>query len=554
MRASALYAMMRDPLTAPSQLCVSSSLLLHAGAWLAKRIFLLALVCIFCASGQAQSEACRVVPAGQEFWIRLTQPVSTYNSKQGSAVRAILIASPRCDGIAVFSTGTAVQGHLTRVRRVGMGLWHASSAVAIEFDKILAEPEPLNLKVRVEEVANAREAVKGGVIQGVGGRETPQEIMSTRLLHLPFWNSEAYWIFLIRRGAFPFSPEPEIYLPPGTDLRLRLTAPVELPAEFLKARQEENTKTTQSDAELDSELREKLLALPSRSLTRGGRPSDVVNLAFIGSRQKIAAAFDAAGWTYGDSVSTWSVLREMRALSSLNSYSHLPISNQWLGGKASDMRLEKSFDSYQKREHIRIWNEDELEQNFWAGSVIRETSATWSIRTGRFIHHVEADIDAERDKVVRDLSLTGCVANVYRLQRPETPEEEKNASGDVLRTDGSVAIIELNDCEAPVMTVIPPSPMVAWRPRSKVKRFVRAQALSIHDLWRSNVIYVSFDLSRTVIDSLRNRRGPQYGIREDTAFAYNSGGANCNAKPQTSPQTLTPPKGAECSQSAGAGN
>jgi hypothetical protein len=550
-----LYAMMRDPLTAPSQLCVSNSFQPYAtGLWLAKRILLLALGSLLCASGYAQNETCSVLPAGQEFWIRLTQPVSTYSSKQGSGVRAIVIASPQCDGRSVFATGTTVQGHVARVRRVGMGFWHASSAVAIDFDQIVTDPAPLPLQVRVEEVANGREVVKGGVIQGVGGRATPQAIMSTRLLHLPFWNSEAYWVFLIRRGAFPFSPEPEIYLPAGTDLRLRLTAPVELPAEFLKARQEENSKNIQSDGELDPDLLEKLLALPRRSVTRSGRPSDVVNLAFIGSPQKIKEAFSAAGWTYGDSVSTWSVLREMRAMSSLNSYSHLPISNQWLSGKAPDIRLQKSFDSYQKREHIRIWNEDELEQNFWAGSVIRETSATWSFRTGRFIHHVEGDIDAEREKVVRDLTLTGCVANVYRVQRTELTEVDRNASGETLRSDGSLAVIELNDCEPPGTAAVPPSSVLAWRPRSKVKRFVRAQALSIHDLWRSNVIYVSFDLSRTLIHSVRNRRGPENGSRGDVALASASGGANCNAKEEKTVSTLTPSNSAACSEIAGAGN
>ena len=104
------------------------------------------------------------------------------------------------------------------------------------------------------------------------------------------------------------------------------------------------------------------------------------------------------------------------------------------------------------------------------------------------------------------------------------------------------------------MSAVPPSPVLAWRPRSKVKRFVRAQALSIHDLWRSNVIYVSFDLSRTLIRSVRNRRGPEYGNRGDVALASVSGGANCDAKQQEARQTLTPPKPAECSEIVGAGN
>ena len=350
--------MMRDSLTAQSRSCVPGSLQhWEKGVWFAKGIFLLALGCIFCASGYAQDQTCKVIPAGQEFWIRLTEPVSTYSSKRGAAIQAILIESPRCDVAPVFPSGTAVEGLITYVRRVGLGFWHGSSAVTIDFDKVVAGPKSLSLKARVEEVANGRETVKAGVIEGVGGRNTPQALMSTRLLHLPFWNTESYWIFLIRRGVFPFSPEPETYLPAGTDLRLKLMAPLELPAEFLKARPEE---TTQDEAEIDKELREKLLALPRRTLTGKGRPSDVVNLAFIGSRQQIEGAFEAAGWTYGDSVSAWSVLREMRAMSSLSSYAHLPISRQWLDGKAPDFRLEKSFDSYQKREHIRFWSQDEL--------------------------------------------------------------------------------------------------------------------------------------------------------------------------------------------------
>jgi hypothetical protein len=490
---------------------------------LAKGIFLLALGCTFCASGHAHDQPCRVVPAGQDFWIRLTDPVSTYSSKIGSAVKAILIASPNCDDSAAFATRTTVEGHITHVRRVGFGVWHSSSAVTIDFDKLVSGQQTFAIEARVEEVANGRENVKAGVIRGADGQATPQQIISTRLLHLPFWNTEDYWIFLLRRGAFPFSPEPETFLPAGTDLRLRLMAPVELPAEFVKARQEKNT---QQGAEIDEDIRAKLVALPAHSSTRSRRPSDVVNLAFIGSREQIEAAFQAAGWTYADSVSAWSVLREMRAFSSLNSYPHLPISNQWLAGKPADIRLQKSLDSYQKRDHIRIWNENELAPDLWAASAIHETGASWSIRTGRFIHHVDADIDAESDRVVRDLTLAGCVADVHRVQRPEKPETERNSSGDELWTDGDVEVLELTDCQAPAIVAIPPSDEIARRPNSKLKRFVRAQVLSIHDIWRSNEIYASFDISRAVIHLLRQRRAREYETKVNISSKPLSSGSN----------------------------
>jgi hypothetical protein len=452
-------------------------------------------------SAYSQDHACKVIPAGQESWIRLTEPVATYSSKVGDAVHAILIESPLCGKVAAFSTGIAVEGRITSVRRVGMGFWHESSAVQIEFDRIFADAEPLSVNTRVEEIANARESVKGGVIAGVRSTDTPQKLFTLRLIHLPDWNPESYWIFLVRRAVFPFSPEPEIYLPPGTDLRLKLMAPLRLPDGFVSA----PSANARVNGVIDTELREKILSLPSRSLTKKGRRSDIVNLAFIGSAQQLESAFHAAGWADSDSVSAWSVLREMRALTSLNSYSQLPVSNQWLDGNTADLTLQKSFDSYEKREHIRIWNEDSRESNLWASGVIRETGAVWSIRTRRFIHHVDANLDAEREKVVRELTLTGCVAGVYRIPRAEKLDRLKNATGDVLRTDGSIAVIEMKDCEAPPLPAIQAGFMLASRPKSKLARFVRKQALSIHDLWRSNMIYASFDLSRTVIQALHDR-------------------------------------------------
>ena len=477
-------------------------------------IFMLALFL----GAQVKAQDCNIIPSGQEFWIRLTEPVSTYSSKRGAIIEAILIESPRCDEARVFPTGIAVRGHITSLRRVGMGVRHESSAVTIDFNQILAGPKPLAMQARVEEVANGREDVKKGVIKGVGGQQTPQSLMTTRLLHLPFWSAESYWIFLLRRAAFPYSPEPEIYLPSGTDLRLRLMAPLELPGDLPTVAQ---TEVPADSAPVDARISEKLLALPDRSVTGKGQPSDMVDLAFLGSQEQIERAFRAAGWTYGDSVSTWSVLREMRALSSLNSYSHLPISRQWLNGQASDFTLQKSFDSYEKREHIRFWNESALDADLWVSGAIRETSATWSFRKRKFIHHVDADLAAEREKVVRDLKLTGCVDNIYRVQRPDAPGRLKNAGGDTLWSDRRVAVIQLNDCETPDALPMP-NAALDWRPRSRWTRFARAQILSIHDVWRSNVIYASFDLSRMFIRSMRDRSLQNRRIREYEAMRQNA--------------------------------
>ena len=155
-------------------------------------------------------------------------------------------------------------------------------------------------------------------------------------------------------------------------------------------------------------------------------------------------------------------------MSSLKSYSHLPISKQWLNGEAPGFRFQKSFDSYQKREHIRIWKEDALQNGLWAGGAIRETGAEWSIRKGKFIHHVDGDVDAEREKIVRELRLTGCVARVSYLRRGQTLESMRAASGDVLETGGGIAVIELKDCEPPDAAAMLAENQIPSRPQSRM--------------------------------------------------------------------------------------
>src|SRR5262249_44276276 len=151
-------------------------------------------------------------------------------------------------------------------------------------------------------------------------------IISLRLLQLPTWDPEAIWVLPLRRAVFPYTPEPEIYLPRGTDLRLELTAalPVaDVPAPEPFVPDFDGAEAASIDA--------RMMELPEHAMTRKGTEGDVVNLAFIGTREQVEDAFRRAGWNGSDAVSTGSVLREAHALFSLNNYSHLPISRQLLG-------------------------------------------------------------------------------------------------------------------------------------------------------------------------------------------------------------------------------
>jgi hypothetical protein len=89
--------------------------------------------------------------------------------------------------------------------------------------------QPLEVETRVLEVNNARETVKDGVIYGIRATDSPQGIINSRLIHLPTFNPYSDWGLVAYKAFFPIFPEPEIYLPAGTDLNLVLTESLALP-------------------------------------------------------------------------------------------------------------------------------------------------------------------------------------------------------------------------------------------------------------------------------------------------------------------------------------
>jgi len=75
----------------------------------------------------------------------------------------------------------------------------------------------LSFTAEVVEVDNAREAVRHGVFRGIRATNAPQGRITSGLIHLPTFNPYTDAGLIVYR-AVTVLPEPEIYLPPGTDL------------------------------------------------------------------------------------------------------------------------------------------------------------------------------------------------------------------------------------------------------------------------------------------------------------------------------------------------
>ncbi len=460
---------------------------------------------LFCA---ALAVGCDGVPAGQTLWVRLTAPVSSYSSKAGDTVHAVFTESVVCGNEVIFPVGTNIDGVVRSVRKVGWGIRHETAALDIRFERVIVmRGSPVSISVSIVEVENAREQVNSkGVIQGIRSSDTPEGRINSHLIHLPTYNPYSDLVLIVYKAAFPIFPEPEIYYPAGTDLRLKVTDLVHAPP-MAAATLPESTPET-SD-ELD--VVQMAPSFPSRSTTVKAVDADVVNLAFIGSREQVEAAFQQAGWSTSDPFTRRSFVHTFYAFLDNSRYDQAPMKTLLLDGKPIDMSWQKSLNSYNRRDHLRIWRWSETSdsQIVWLSSSTHDTRATLSVKHHEFVHHIAPDIDDERSAVIRDLELAGCVQSVHLMPRHSVSNFTQNANGDTVRTDGDLAIVQLKECQ-PVVPGLPSSTAgTNFKAGNHVFRYFRKQILTFRsDIWRANIIYGAYDLVRMTVETFRHHPTP----------------------------------------------
>ena len=490
--------------------------------------------------------ACSQLQAGTSFWVRLSGPISSYSAQPGTPVHGTLLESPLCDGASLLPIHIPVEGFVVSAHRVGLGLVHETATLQIEFRSIKpGDAPPIEIHGQVAEVDNAREAVKKGVIHGIRSTETPQGEISSRLKYLPSWHLYPDPFLMGYKLLFPVFPEPEIYLPAGTDLRVELLQDADLPAELTPPA------PIPSPAENEEQdVAATLNQLPARTVDKKHREADLIDMAFVGSKEELMGAFEAAGWKRSDTVSGRTILHQFRAFLAKTSYSSAPMSRQWFTGREPDMTLEKTFDSYGKRDHLRIWR---LEQTaagapLWAAAAVRETGATLSVKQLGFMHHVSEDLDEERESILRDLVAADCVKSESLVDRPAIKHVMVNATGELLRTDGRVMMLHLKTCDTPGNGG---KQAESFRPGSRFSRYLRKEILTVRsDLFRANAVYALFDLTAITVKFFRHNSASRAEMRSVEAQASPVLGNGYGITPESFPagtESVCAPDSAPCS-------
>jgi hypothetical protein len=449
--------------------------------------------------------ASRQLPPGAHLHIRLTTPISSYASHTGDPVDAVLIAPVVSNGETVFPAGSQVSGKLKSVQKVGFGLVHELAGFDLEFTGIVTpDGQRFSLPARVQEVDNGRERLtrEGGIR---GARPTGSLAYRTGgyIRTAITWDMHAALAVWAVKTLLLQVPEPEIYYPAGVELTLALTGPMLVPA----PQQVLATSLADSDrARMDALL----AVMPMRTYAAySNRLSDLINVMFIGSRDDLATAFEAAGWVEPQQASLRSHIRSIRAVADGHGDSTAPMSDLLVEDQKADMSWQKSFNDLSKRHHIRIWKQPTTwnGRQVWIGAATHDVDFAFWRKGTALTHKIAENVDEERDKVVNDLLFTSCASVLDTPERFEIPMSTRNATGDPMQTDTRLVILQVNECAAPASSLQFTNAALPLH-GSKVQRFARREILSLRsDVVRENIYWRSYEGVRWMITAYRGRGG-----------------------------------------------
>jgi len=184
--------------------------------------------------------------------------------------------------------------------------------------------------------------------------------------------------------------------------------------------------------------------LPHRTYTADGIPGDPLNVGFVATEDELKLAMLAAKWFPADSLTLKSCLKIAADAVLSRPYEDAPVSNLYLWERKEDLAFEQPVgDNPRKRHHVRFWQskvEFDDGRPIWIGSVTFDRSVGLSHTTGQITHHIDPDIDAERDNLLSDIQKTGRLEKVFWVSDFQQQSEGKNGGGDPYFTDRRLAV------------------------------------------------------------------------------------------------------------------
>ena len=193
-----------------------------------------------------------------------------------------------------------------------------------------------------------------------------------------------------------------------------------------------------------------------RSLTEVGVLGDPINLALDGSEADIHAAMTRAGWVRAEELTIGSSWRIVLSSVLRRPYPEAPVSSLFLFGQRQAFAYQQEVDgNASQRHHVRFWPVPggwKLPGGFqveWLAAATYDRAVGISLFTLQVTHRVDADIDIERDYVINTVRYVVPEASLRVIKDYSSAFTTRNGGGDVVRTDGSLPILDLTSLQAP---------------------------------------------------------------------------------------------------------
>jgi len=184
--------------------------------------------------------------------------------------------------------------------------------------------------------------------------------------------------------------------------------------------------------------------IPGITYTGSGIPGDPLNVALIGTKPQVVKIMLAAKWHPADPLSLRSCREIAVATVFDKSYVDAPVSNLYLFGRKQDLAFEQPVGhDPKKRNHVRFWETPKKDPDgrpVWIGSATYDDRVGFSHTTGQITHHIDSNVDAERDHLFHDLEQTKDLSEVYDVPDFHKVREGRNGGGDPWHTDGKLYV------------------------------------------------------------------------------------------------------------------
>ena len=191
-----------------------------------------------------------------------------------------------------------------------------------------------------------------------------------------------------------------------------------------------------------------LAQIPRRVADKDGNPGDMVNFLLIGSEEQVKAMFQAAGWVQVDRDTKDAVLQALVSSLSKQAYLTMPMSQLYLFGRPQDYGFAHAepLTVVTTRHHLRIWKSTLTVggQPVWVGAATHDMGIERDQRNGNLTHHIDPNVDDERDFVSRSLTDSGYVTQHTNIMPPDPIKDERTATGGSFHSNGEILVLWLS--------------------------------------------------------------------------------------------------------------